>query len=95
MVLIVSSLFAWFSRLFSNKNAKNFTQKVGKTIGAVLTRLFGQSGQLKGNLLEKPVPYLRITTPNPLNNVKFKLILRMFALVKRGEFYVDKCQNVA
>lgn len=24
-----------------------------------------------------------------LNNVKFKLILRMFSLVKRGEFYVD------
>ncbi len=30
-----------------------------------------------------------------LNNVKFKLILRMFSLVKRGEFYVDKYQNVA
>lgn len=30
-----------------------------------------------------------------LNNVKFKLILRMFALVKRGELYVDKYQNVA
>lgn len=30
-----------------------------------------------------------------LNNVKFKLILRMFSLIKRGEFYVDKYQNVA
>lgn len=30
-----------------------------------------------------------------LNNVKFKLILRMFSLVKRGEFYVDNYQKVA
>jgi transposase len=30
-----------------------------------------------------------------LNNVKFKLILRMFAVVKRGEKYVDKYRNVA
>ena len=30
-----------------------------------------------------------------LNNVKFKLILRMFSLVKRGEFYVDKYQSAA
>jgi transposase len=30
-----------------------------------------------------------------LNNVKFKLILRMFALVNRGELYVDNYQNVA
>ena len=30
-----------------------------------------------------------------LNNVKFKLILRMFSLVARGEFYVDKLENVA
>lgn len=30
-----------------------------------------------------------------LNNVKFKLILRMFSLVKRGAFYVDNYQMVA
>jgi transposase len=30
-----------------------------------------------------------------LNNVKFKLIMRMFAVVKRGEKYVDKYKNVA
>lgn len=30
-----------------------------------------------------------------LNNVKFKLILRMFAVVKRGEMYVDNYKNVA
>jgi transposase len=30
-----------------------------------------------------------------LNNVKFKLILRMFAVVKRGVKYVDKYKNVA
>ena len=30
-----------------------------------------------------------------LNNVKFKLILRMFALVNRGEFYVDKPNKAA
>lgn len=30
-----------------------------------------------------------------LNNVKFKLILRMFSLVKRGEFYVDNYQKAA
>lgn len=30
-----------------------------------------------------------------LNNVKFKLILRMFSLVKRGEFYVDKYVKAA
>ena len=30
-----------------------------------------------------------------LNNVKFKLILRMFSLVGRGEFYVDKPVNAA
>ena len=30
-----------------------------------------------------------------LNNVKFKLILRMFSLVKRGEFYVDNYQFAA
>jgi transposase len=30
-----------------------------------------------------------------LNNVKFKLILRMFSLVKRGELYVENYKNVA
>jgi len=30
-----------------------------------------------------------------LNNVKFKLILRMFAVVKKGELYVDYYKNVA
>jgi transposase len=39
-------------------------------------------------LLEKPYKVV-------LNNVKFKLILRMFALVNRGELYVDNYQNVA
>lgn len=34
-------------------------------------------------LIEKPYKIV-------LNNVKFKLILRMFSLVSRGEFYVDK-----
>ena len=30
-----------------------------------------------------------------LNNVKFKLILRMFSLIKRGEMYVENYKNVA
>lgn len=30
-----------------------------------------------------------------LNNIKFKLILRMFAVIKKGEMYVDKYQNAA
>lgn len=30
-----------------------------------------------------------------LNNIKFKLILRMFALVKRGELFVENYQRVA
>lgn len=30
-----------------------------------------------------------------LNNIKFKLILRMFSLVKRGEFYVDNYKVAA
>ena len=30
-----------------------------------------------------------------VNNVKFKLILRMFAVVKRGTKYVDNYQNAA
>lgn len=30
-----------------------------------------------------------------LNNVKYKLILRMFSLVKRGENYVENYQNAA
>jgi len=30
-----------------------------------------------------------------LNNVKFKLILRMFAVVKKGEMYVDNYKNIA
>lgn len=30
-----------------------------------------------------------------LNNIKFKLILRMFAIVKKGEKYVDNYQKVA
>jgi transposase len=30
-----------------------------------------------------------------LNNIKFKLILRMFAVVKKGEKYVDNYKNVA
>lgn len=30
-----------------------------------------------------------------LNNVKFKLILRMFSLVKRGEMFVENYQNAA
>ncbi|MEO6948131.1 MAG: IS110 family transposase [Ginsengibacter sp.] len=33
--------------------------------------------------------------PVVLNNVKYKLILRMFSLVKRGENYVENYQNVA
>lgn len=37
------------------------------------------------------------TKPYPLvlNNVKFKLILRMFSLVKRGELYVENYQKAA
>jgi hypothetical protein len=30
-----------------------------------------------------------------LNNVKFKLILRMFSLVKRGEKYVENYRKAA
>lgn len=30
-----------------------------------------------------------------LNNIKFKLILRMFAVVKKGEMYVDNYRNAA
>lgn len=30
-----------------------------------------------------------------LNNVKFKLILRMFAVVKKGELYVDRYKLTA
>jgi len=30
-----------------------------------------------------------------LNNIKFKLILRMFALIKRGESYVENYQRAA
>ncbi len=30
-----------------------------------------------------------------LNNIKFKLILRMFAVVKKGKMYVDNYQNAA
>ena len=30
-----------------------------------------------------------------LNNVKFKLILRMFAVVKRGEMYVENYEKTA
>ncbi|MDP3468075.1 MAG: hypothetical protein Q8S11_07055 [Daejeonella sp.] len=30
-----------------------------------------------------------------LNNVKFKLILRMFALIKRGEMYVENYKRAA
>lgn len=30
-----------------------------------------------------------------LNNVKFKLILRMFAVVKKGEMYVENYRNAA
>ncbi len=33
--------------------------------------------------------------PLVLNNVKFKLILRMFSLVKRGELYVENYQRAA
>lgn len=33
--------------------------------------------------------------PLVLNNVKFKLILRMFSLIKRGESFVDNYRNVA
>jgi len=33
--------------------------------------------------------------PVVLNNVKFKLILRMFSLVKRGELFVENYKNVA
>ena len=33
--------------------------------------------------------------PVVLNNVKYKLILRMFSLVKRGEKYVENYQNAA
>lgn len=33
--------------------------------------------------------------PLVLNNVKFKLILRMFSLVKRGEFYVENYRKIA
>jgi transposase len=33
--------------------------------------------------------------PLVLNNVKFKLILRMFSLVKRGEYYVENYKKAA
>ena len=33
--------------------------------------------------------------PLVLNNVKFKLILRMFSLIKRGEMFVDNYRKVA
>ena len=33
--------------------------------------------------------------PVVLNNVKYKLILRMFSLVKRGEKYLENYKNVA
>jgi len=33
--------------------------------------------------------------PIVLNNVKFKLILRMFSLVKRGELYVENYKRAA
>lgn len=39
-------------------------------------------------LQSKPYPLV-------LNNVKFKLILRMFSLVKRGEVFVENYKNVA
>lgn len=71
--MILGVFLSWFSRLFRKQSVKNFTQKIGRTIGAVLTRLLGSSSQFNGNPLQKAFPYLLITTPKPLNNTeKFK-----------------------
>lgn len=68
--MILGILLSWFSGLFRNQSAKNFTQKINRTIAAVLTRLLGHTGQFNGNPLQKQFPYLLITTPHPLNNGK-------------------------
>lgn len=70
----------------ANKNIKQGLNQAAKAAMTYdeETKLYAQRLQAKGK------PYKVI-----LNNIKFKLILRMFAVVNKQSAYVDKYKNVA
>lgn len=70
---------------FANKELKQELNQAARS-AMIWNKDLKEYAQRK--LQEKPYPLV-------LNNVKFKLILRMFSLVNRGEFYVDKYSKVA
>jgi transposase len=67
---------------------KELKQELNQAAKAAITWNNDMKVYAERKLKEKPYRVV-------LNNVKFKLILRMFSLVARGEFYVDKLENVA
>jgi transposase len=67
---------------------KELKQELNQAAKSAITWNYDIRTYAEKKLLVKPYRLV-------LNNVKFKLILRMFSLVSRGELYVDKRQNAA
>lgn len=75
-------------RRVSHLANKELKQELNQAAKSAITWNHDMKIYAEKKLQEKPYKVV-------LNNVKFKLILRMFSLVSRGEFYVDKYENVA
>lgn len=75
-------------RRVSHLANKELKQELNQAAKSAITWNHDLREYAKQKLKEKPYKIV-------LNNVKFKLILRMFALVSRGEFYVDNRQKAA
>jgi transposase len=67
---------------------KDLKQELNQAAKAAITWDKELAQYASRKLQSKPYPLV-------LNNVKFKLILRMFSLVKRGELYVENYRKVA
>jgi transposase len=80
----------------SIKGKKRISQIANKELKQELNQAAKSAIQWNGEM--KEYANKKIETKHyriVLNNVKFKLILRMFAVVKKGEKYVDNYKNVA
>ena len=75
-------------RRVSHLANKELKQELNQAAKTAITWDKDLSEYAKRKLQNKPYTLV-------LNNVKFKLILRMFSLVKRGETYVDNYQKAA
>ena len=75
-------------RRVSHLANKELKQELNQAAKSAITWNHDLRQYAQQKLKEKPYKIV-------LNNVKFKLIVRMFSLVSRGEFYVDKWQRAA